>query len=90
MEHHPYPTASGQQQQQQSPHSSTFSQPGLPDFEKQEDTTENWSEELSGGDVGEGDPGAENQDGSRKKRRRPMSVSYVSRTVPHVFNAIIF
>ena len=86
MERHTYPTASGQQQQQ-SPYSSTFSQPGLPDSEKQEDINENWSEEFSGGDVGEGELDAENQDGSRKKRRRPMSVSYVLRKALYIFNA---
>ena len=80
MERHTYPTSTGQQQQR-SPYSATFSQHGLPDSEKHEDTNENWSEDFSGGDVGEAEQDAESHDGSRKKRRRPMSVSYVSGTV---------
>ncbi len=75
MERHSYPITSGQHQQQ-SPYSATFSQSGLPESEKHEDANENWSEEFSGGDGGED---ADNRDGSRKRRRRPMSVSYVSR-----------
>ena len=84
MERHSYATASIQQQQQ-SPYSATFSQSGLPECEKQEDANENWSEDFSGGDLGEAEQDAGNQDGSRKRRRRPMSVSYVTRTILYTF-----
>lgn len=72
---HSYPIASAQHQQQP-PYSATFSHSETPHSENHEDANENWSEEFSGGDGGED---ADNQDGSRKRRRRPMSVSYVLR-----------
>lgn len=89
MERHAYPTSTAQQQQR-SPYSATFSQHGLPESENHEEANENWSEEFSGGDVGEGEQDAENQDGSRKKRRRPMSVSYVSGIVIYIFDGSWF